>query len=202
MLRSIAKEKLVDVQAQLSIMTSNLISRMILNKRYVAMTDENTVDQAEAHAFQEMIEETFLLSGALNLGDFIPFLRWLDLQGYGKRLKKIHTRLDKFVSKIISEHRTRRQNTPVAEVDKDMVDVLLDELETKTFGYQMTEANVKSIILVKLCNCVNRHRFIHNILKPCELIVFLFRLSEQISKNQGSSSLGMNTEHAQLARSD
>ena len=43
----------------------------------------------EVEGFKEMINVTITkLLGAFNLGDYIPFLRWLDLQGCERAMKK------------------------------------------------------------------------------------------------------------------
>lgn len=152
MLRAIAQEEgLVNVKAQLNVMISNVISRMILNKRFMGFTNDDTVDLVEAQEFRETTEEIENLLGAFNIGDFIPMLARWDLQGYHQRLKKVHKQIDTFIGKIMAEHRARRQFGPVPECDQDMVDVLLEKLEGDgTSNNQLSEKNVRGIIQVRI----------------------------------------------------
>lgn len=149
MLHSIKREVgAVDLHAQFSILMANIVCRMVFNKRYVGVSEG---DKAEAQEFRETIEEWELLLGTVSIGDFIPALAWLDLlQGYARRSRKVQMRLHEFATKIIAEHQAKRQNSPMLESDKDMVDVLLDEFEAKTSSNHITEANVKGVILVSV----------------------------------------------------
>ncbi|KAK1279476.1 Flavonoid 3'-monooxygenase [Acorus gramineus] len=40
-----------------------------------------------AEEFKEMLDELFVLNGVLNIGDYVPSIDFLDLQGYVKRMK-------------------------------------------------------------------------------------------------------------------
>ncbi|KAF0915232.1 hypothetical protein E2562_034599 [Oryza meyeriana var. granulata] len=65
----------------LSTATLGVISRMVLGKKYVgkggAAGDEGTSPAvATPEEFKHMMDELFLLSGVLNIGDFIPWLDW------------------------------------------------------------------------------------------------------------------------------
>ncbi|XP_059068276.1 cytochrome P450 750A1-like [Cryptomeria japonica] len=80
--------------------------------------------------------------GAVNIGDFIPCLDWLDLQGVKRRMKKAHKSIDQVISKLIEEHQRRKrklqkQNDEQQLASKDIIDVLL---EMKSFdGMEITE---------------------------------------------------------------
>lgn len=151
MLHAIAQEGLVDVKAQLNVMISNVVSRMILNKRFMGVIKDDTVDLAEAREFRETIEEIEYLLGVFNIGDFIPVLAKWDLQGYRQRTEKLHKHMDKFIRKIMAEHQTRREFGVVPECDEDMVDVLLDKLKGDgTSNNQLSEDNVKGVIQVSI----------------------------------------------------
>lgn len=151
----------VDVHAQLNVLISNIVSRMVLNKRFVGVLDVSTVDHSEAQEFRETIEEWARLRGGFSVGDYIPALAWLDIgKGYVRRCRKVHKRMDAFVTRIIAEHQARRENvnySSIAESDKDMVDVLLDEHETKTSGYQPTAENIKGVIMVRSTSHISVH---------------------------------------------
>lgn len=42
---------------------------------------------------QWMLHEWFFLGGVINIGDWIPWLNWLDLQGYIKRMNALEKKL-------------------------------------------------------------------------------------------------------------
>ncbi|KAK9118907.1 hypothetical protein Scep_017000 [Stephania cephalantha] len=56
-----------------------------------------------------------------HIGDFIPWLEWLDLQGLVAKLKKVHRRFDDFLNKIIEEH----QSGCGTESHKDLLSMLI-----------------------------------------------------------------------------
>jgi len=50
------------------------------------------------------------LAGEFVIGDFVPSLAWLDLQGVQSKMKKLHNRFDEFLTKMIKEHQTAACN--------------------------------------------------------------------------------------------
>lgn len=73
--------RVVDMKETFFRMTLNIIMRTIAGKRHYG---EN---MAEAKKFKEMVAKTFELSGATNIGDFVPALKWAGFSGTEKRLK-------------------------------------------------------------------------------------------------------------------
>ncbi|OEL38936.1 Flavonoid 3'-monooxygenase [Dichanthelium oligosanthes] len=72
--------------------------------------------------FRWMLDELFLLNGVLNIGDWIPWLSWLDLQGYVRRMKRVGKMFDQFMENVVEEHNERRQREgdALTFVAKDM----------------------------------------------------------------------------------
>ncbi|CAN0900812.1 Trimethyltridecatetraene synthase [Linum grandiflorum] len=109
----------VVLKDHLSRLTLSVISRIVLGRKYFRDDgDEAIVTLGE---FQEMLDELFLLNGVLNIGDWIPWLAFLDLQGYVKRMKGLKVKLDRFHEFVLAEHRGKMSNKD----EKDMVDLLL-----------------------------------------------------------------------------
>ncbi|KAJ4803491.1 Cytochrome P450 84A1 [Rhynchospora pubera] len=111
-------------------------------------------DQEE---FISILQEFSKLFGAFNIGDFIPSLGWMDLQGINKRLKAARASLDRFIDKIIDEHIENPKSSD--DVDADMVDDMLaflaeskdakggedgDDLQN---SLRLTRDNIKAIIM-------------------------------------------------------
>ena len=61
---------------------------MVLRKRYV---DESIVSPDE---FKKMLDELLLLNGVFKIGDSIPWINFMDLQGYVKRIDFMDFYLD------------------------------------------------------------------------------------------------------------
>ncbi|GLJ22379.1 hypothetical protein SUGI_0421240 [Cryptomeria japonica] len=93
---------------------------------------------------KKMASEVAATVGAVNIGDFIPYLDWLDLQGVKRRMKKVHNSFDQVISKIIEEHQQRRREFHKESDTKDIIDVLL-EMESLD-GREVTEENIKAIV--------------------------------------------------------
>jgi len=63
---------------------------------------------ANEKGFKDLILEVSTALGEFNIGDFIPYLDLLDLQGVKRRLKKANKKFDAFAEKLIEDHVHRR----------------------------------------------------------------------------------------------
>lgn len=82
-----------------------------------------------------------------NLGDYIPFIAPLDLQGLTKRMKDVCRVFDDFFEKIIDEHIQSKDRDGKT---KDFVDVMLRFMGSEESEYRIERTNVKAIILVRV----------------------------------------------------
>jgi hypothetical protein len=99
--------------------------------------------------FKKMLEELFLLNGVLNIGDFIPWINFMDFQGYVKRMKTLGKNFDSFMEHVLEEHIERRKNAK-DYVAKDMVDVLLQLAEDPNLEVKLERHGVKGFTQVKI----------------------------------------------------
>ncbi|GLJ31806.1 hypothetical protein SUGI_0639730 [Cryptomeria japonica] len=132
----------VNVKKRLSSLTQNITCRMFASKAY----SDN--DLRGGHGFKQMVEEMFAVAGAFCVGDFVPYLDWLDFQGIRRRMQAVHKIFDGFAENVIDEHIRRRMGKGKSkEEDRiiDMVDVMLDMTETD--GQTISRVNIKAIIL-------------------------------------------------------
>ncbi|KAK8585970.1 hypothetical protein V6N13_130496 [Hibiscus sabdariffa] len=74
----------------------------------------------ETEQLSQLVEEGYDLLGKLNWSDHLPWLAGLDIQKIRLRCSKLVPRVNKFVNKIIQEHKLQSGNT-----NRDFVDVLL-----------------------------------------------------------------------------
>lgn len=130
----------------LSTVSLNVISRMVLGKKYTEETESET-PIVTPDEFKKMMDELFLLNGVLNIGDSIPWIGFLDLQGYVRRMKALSRKLDRFLEHVLDEHNERRKGVE-DYVTKDMVDVLLQLADDPNLDVKLTRTGVKAFTQV------------------------------------------------------
>ncbi|KAF5796888.1 putative flavonoid 3'-monooxygenase [Helianthus annuus] len=88
----------------LNVCTTNALARVMLGRRVFG--DGSGGGDPKADEFKDMVVELMVLAGEFNIGDFIPGLDWLDLQGITKKMKKLHAQFDSFLNVILEEHKS------------------------------------------------------------------------------------------------
>lgn len=108
--------------------TMNTKVRMLSGKRYSGV--EDGVGNVKSRTFMKAIEEFMYLSGVFVTSDFIPYVKWLDLQGYVRSMKRNAAKLDKIMSEWLEEHLHKyKRNESVKKVqEQDFIDALLSQL--------------------------------------------------------------------------
>ncbi|CAN6203076.1 unnamed protein product [Urochloa humidicola] len=108
---------------------------------------------ADGEAFRRTLDEAFAATGAVsNVGEWVPWLGRLDLQGFVRRMKVVHELFDPFFEKIVEEHEERRRAAgELVPVASDLVDVLLhlqlaEEEDGKGQEARLTRVGVKAFI--------------------------------------------------------
>ncbi|PHT50341.1 hypothetical protein CQW23_10088 [Capsicum baccatum] len=114
------------------------MTRMVLSNKYFG---ESTV---RVEDLQHLVDQWFLLNGAFNIGDWIPWLSFLDLQGYVKQMKALKRTFDKFHNIVLDDHRAKKNAENF--VPKDMVDVLLQMADDPTLEVKLTNDCVKGLM--------------------------------------------------------
>ncbi|CAI0470724.1 unnamed protein product [Linum tenue] len=136
----------VEVKDRLLDLSLNVISRMVLGENHNAAAggDED---------LKEILEEAMLLNGVLDIGDSIPWLAWLDLQGYRRRMKAVAGRIDGFLERVLDEHDLKRRGEGGGggggKKKKDMVDVLLELADDPDLEVKMDRRRVKAFTLTE-----------------------------------------------------
>ncbi|KAI3760597.1 hypothetical protein L1987_50994 [Smallanthus sonchifolius] len=129
--------KFVELEGELMKMTSNVISRLFMSKRCAEQEDE-------LGDITKIITETAEIIGKFNLSDHIWFCKNLDLQGFGKVSKDVHSRFDALMERIIKEHEEARKEEK--GVVKDLLNILLDISEDDSMEIKLTRENIKAFI--------------------------------------------------------
>jgi flavonoid 3'-monooxygenase len=108
----------VAVGNEVNVCTTNALSRALLGRRVFGAGDEG------ARGFSEVVLQVIQVGGVLNVGDYVPPLRWLDPQGVVAKMKKLHRQYDDMMNGIIAD---RRAGVKPAgdEEGKDLLGLLL-----------------------------------------------------------------------------
>ncbi|CAL4922772.1 unnamed protein product [Urochloa decumbens] len=130
----------------LAMVSLGVISRMALGKKYV-VEGGGGGSPVPPEEFRWMVHELFFLGGVLGVGDFIPWVDWLDLQGYVKRMKKLRRMLDRFLDHVVDEHGERRRREGEGFVPRDMVDLLLQLADDPNLEVPIERDGIKALTL-------------------------------------------------------
>lgn len=142
-----AGSKAVNLAQLLNICTVNALGRVMLGRRVFG--DGSGGSDPKADEFKSMVVEVMVLAGVFNIGDFIPALEWLDLQGVQAKMKKLHKRFDAFLTTILEEHKINGAGTTSKHTD--MLSTLIslkDDADGE--GGKLTDTEIKALLLVRL----------------------------------------------------
>ncbi|XP_020105136.1 flavonoid 3'-monooxygenase-like [Ananas comosus] len=136
---SAAAAAAVNVGEAANICATNALARALLGRPVFE-------EREEAREFKEMVVELMRLAGVFNVGDFVPWIAWLDPQGVVKKMKRLHRRYDEFLDRLIAE---RRREEAVG--GGDFLGVLLSLTDQEPAGGQeegrITDTDVKALLL-------------------------------------------------------
>lgn len=133
----------VSVLSRLAACTNNIISRIVLGKRY---TELASICQDSSANIVDLLTEMMHLLGVFNVGDYIPSLQWMDLQGYVRRMKKVGAKFKTILQEVIDVRRELRKADPSSP--KDLLDVLLAAAqESQQTTSPITDDNIKAVLV-------------------------------------------------------
>ncbi|KAJ8769613.1 hypothetical protein K2173_005216 [Erythroxylum novogranatense] len=126
----------VNIRTKLASLSADMSCLMVFGKKY----SEKEFDE---RGFKAIVHEDATLTAIPNLGDYIPQIAWLDLQGLRKRMKAVAKVFDEFFEKIIEEHVKNTEENRT----KDFVDVMLGLIGSEENEYRVDRDSIKAIIL-------------------------------------------------------
>lgn len=136
--------KKVLLRHQLSQTTLTITSRMALGKNFFS-SDESEKEIVTVKEFLEMLEEYDSVTGVINIGDWIPWIDFLDLQGYVKRMKALSKKFDRFYDHVLEEHRARIDLEKDNFVARDVVDFLLQLADDQDSELKLNPDQIKGL---------------------------------------------------------
>jgi hypothetical protein len=140
----------VEMKKWLGYTTLNVVLRMVVGERFsgAASSIENKGNDQRRKALRRFFD----LTGTFVLSDAIPYLRWLDLGGYQKAMKKTAKELDHMVGEWLEEHKQRKISGHEVKGQQDFMDVMLSNVtvdDDETSSYD-ADTITKSTCLVSL----------------------------------------------------
>lgn len=117
---------LVELKRWFGKITLNVGLRMVVGKSFVGGTTKEESEENERS--KEAIRKFFELNGVFPLADALPFMRWVDLGGHEKAMKKTAKELDEVMEGWLKEHKQKR-STDEVKGEKDFMYVMLSLLD-------------------------------------------------------------------------
>lgn len=157
---------LVDMKQWFGDLMHNIALRMVGGKPYYGGGDGYA--EGEARRFKKALRDCVCLFGVFVLSDSIPFLGWLDFNGYEKAMKRTASELDSLVEGWLEEHKKKRAMSINGKEEQDFMDVMLNVLQdTEISGYD-SDTIIKATCLVSVqlpiligCYCKILHLISH-----------------------------------------
>jgi len=135
-----SNSEVTNLSAVLVSLTSTIICRIALGRRYEE-------EGSERSRFDRLLSECETMMSSFFVSDYIPFMGWIDtLRGIHARLERTFKEMDCFYQEVIDEHmECSYKKTPEEE---DIVDVLLELKKHHSFSIDLTDDNIKAVIMV------------------------------------------------------
>jgi len=102
--------------------TLNVILKIIVSKRYVDYGSRG--EEKPSHEWGDSIRTFLELAGMFVVSDALPFLRWLDLGGVEKAMKRTSKNIDRAVEKWLEEHKQKKASG-TAKGEEDFMDFMV-----------------------------------------------------------------------------
>ncbi|KAK8619022.1 hypothetical protein V6N13_132991 [Hibiscus sabdariffa] len=114
---------LVEMKTWFKDVTLNVIMRIIVGKR---IPDSNERDD-ETLKWKKALDDFVEMSGKFMISDALPFLRWMDIGGDQKFMRKVAEELDRVAEGWLREHKHKRAEDE-AKSEGDFMGVMLSLL--------------------------------------------------------------------------
>ncbi|XP_065632881.1 cytochrome P450 82A3 [Quercus suber] len=140
---------LLEMERWLGCTALNIICRMVVGQQFGKATAK--VENDKNDQCRKALRKFMDLSGEFVVSDALPYLRWLDVGGSEKAMKKTAKELDDVTKEWLEEHKQRKISGGVKE-HQDFMDVMLsivtDDDETSSYDVDtIVKATCLALIL-------------------------------------------------------
>ncbi|CAL5441200.1 unnamed protein product [Camellia sinensis] len=145
---SSSSSSLVNLTDMFVTLTNNIVCRVALGRKYGGTKG--------GRRFKELLAMIAELLGVFNVGDYIPWLAWMNrINGLDAKVESVFKEIDEFLEGVVEEHVDRRKEGSDtvnigSESKHDFVDLLLQIQQENTAGSPIHRDTIKALILVKL----------------------------------------------------
>ncbi|KAF5468354.1 hypothetical protein F2P56_012512 [Juglans regia] len=145
------KLMLVEMSRWFGNITLNTLFRMVAGKRFALAATEDE-DEGNDLQCRKALTDFFIFAGKFVVSDALPYLRWLDLGGDQRGMKKSAIEVDHVLQGLLEEHKQRKLSSEVKNGHQDFMDVMLsfvtDNKEISDFDADtITKATCLNLIL-------------------------------------------------------
>ncbi|KAJ6320789.1 hypothetical protein OIU78_016060 [Salix suchowensis] len=133
------KKLLVEMMGWFSDITLNVILKIVVNRRYVDYVSHK--EEKSSDEWRDSLRTFLELSGMFVVSDALPFLRWMDLGGVEKVMKKTTKNIDHALEKWLEEHKQKKASG-TTKGEEDFMDLMLSVLDDVK---ELSNRNVDSI---------------------------------------------------------
>ena len=124
---------LVEMKRWFGDLTLNIVLRTIVGQTVGYIT--NVEDEESVKGWKKGLKDFFHWTGVFSVSDALPFLRFLDLGGHGKAMKKTAKELDLAVEDWLQEHK-RKRAAGIVKGKEDFMDLMLDVFDNDAEAVQ------------------------------------------------------------------
>ncbi|KAL9239174.1 hypothetical protein vseg_013519 [Gypsophila vaccaria] len=124
-------------------LTNDVVCRAAFGRKFSEKNRGNPT------GFMNVLHEFVELVGMFNIGDYIPWMSWVNVvNGLDKKMDIVAKKFDTILEEIINEHINEMRNCKKGEdVSKDFVDVLLEVQRESSCGFPLGRDSIKALIL-------------------------------------------------------
>uniref|UniRef100_A0A6N2NAD5 Cytochrome P450 n=1 Tax=Salix viminalis TaxID=40686 RepID=A0A6N2NAD5_SALVM len=132
-----SQKLLVEMKGWFCDITLNVILKIIVNRRYVDYVSHR--EEKSRDERRESLRTFFELAGMFVVSDALPFLRWMELGGVKKAMKRTVKNIDHVAEKWLEEHKQK---------EEDFMDLMLSVLDdAEEFSNRNTDTINKATCL-------------------------------------------------------
>ena len=141
MIKKINNNRLVNLSDMFKSLTNDVVCRVALGRK---------LGGEDGRRFKELLVEFVELLGVFCVGDYVPWLWWIDrVSGLFGRVERIAKGVDEFLEGVISDHMEKKKRETEGEWEEtNFVDILLEIQRENTLGFPVSRDTIKALIMV------------------------------------------------------
>ncbi|KAM7481576.1 hypothetical protein LguiB_006159 [Lonicera macranthoides] len=139
MIEKINNNRLVNLSDMFKSLTNDVVCRVALGRK---------LGGEEGRRFKELSVEFVELLGVFCVGDYVPWLWWVDrVSGLFGRVERVAKGIDEFLEGVLSDHMEKKKEECEGE-GKNFVDILLEIQRENKLGFPVSRDTIKALIML------------------------------------------------------